>query len=485
MESNLEGKAMVMKRIVKWVSMLIGLLVLPATVLAWPVPDTGQTTCYDAAGNVIPCPQPGEAFYGQDGNYTINPPSYTKLDASGNDLPESAASWVMVRDNVTGLIWEVKQNKDDVKNYANPHDADNEYTWYDSNPETNGGDAGTPGDGTDTEDFIAALNTANFGGHSDWRLPTRQELRSIVNYSRVDPSIDTALFPNVVSSYYWSSTTYTYAAGTGNAWGMYFNSGYDDYGAKSNSYCVRAVRGGQTQNRFVDNGDGTVTDASTGLMWQQATAPGTYTWQQALSYCEGLSLAGHTDWRLSTIKELESIVNLARYNPSIDTAFPDTQSSYYWSPTTAASCTGVAWGMNFYSGNVYGNYKSNSYCVRAVRGGQSGSLLPAAPTANAATSITTSGFQANWSSVSGATGYRLDVSTSSAFSSFVSGYNNLDVGNSTSRSVSGLSSGTTYYYRVRAYNASGTGGNSNIISATTSEDNRIKGNLPFLPLLLE
>lgn len=127
------------------------------------MPDTGQTKCYDNEKE-IPCPQPGEAFYGQDANYTINPPSYTKLDASGNALPDSASSWVMVHDNVTGLIWEVKQNKDEVKDYTNPRDADNTYTWYDPDPATNGGDAGTPGDGTDTEDFIAALNAANFGG---------------------------------------------------------------------------------------------------------------------------------------------------------------------------------------------------------------------------------------------------------------------------------------------------------------------------------
>ena len=60
--------------------------------------------------------------------------------------PITATEWVMVRDNVTGLIWEVKQNQNAVTNYDDPHDADNNYTWYDSNPETNGGNAGTPGD---------------------------------------------------------------------------------------------------------------------------------------------------------------------------------------------------------------------------------------------------------------------------------------------------------------------------------------------------
>ncbi len=143
---------------------LIVLLVSP--VFAQPVPDTGQTKCYDNTKE-IPCPPEGEPFYGQDANYNINPPSYTKLDANGNVVSDSAASWVMVRDNVTGPIWEVKTNKDGVKNYNDPHDADNTYTWYDPDPGTNGGDAGTPGNGTDTKDFIDALNTARFGGFED------------------------------------------------------------------------------------------------------------------------------------------------------------------------------------------------------------------------------------------------------------------------------------------------------------------------------
>ena len=93
--------------------------------------------------------------------------------------------------------------------------------------------------------------------------------------------------------------------------------------------------------------------------------------------------------------------------------------------------------------------------------------LPPAPTALAATSLTSNGFTANWSSSTGATGYRLDVSTNSLFSSFVSGYQNLDAGNVLSSNVSRSRWGPTNYYRVRAYNAIGTSGNSATIVVPT------------------
>jgi hypothetical protein len=372
---------------------------LPLTIL---VPDTGQTLCYNVAGSVITCPSPGQALYGQDGNYSINPMSYTKLDAYGNDLPDSATTWYMVRDNVTRLIWEMKNNKDDKADYSNPHDADNEYTWYDSNPATNGGDAGTQSAGKDTESFLKALNDSNYGGYSDWRLPTIKELVSIVNHSisYPGPTINTTYFPNTAASWYWSSTTnanYTYGA-----WSVDFVYCYDDAGGKSVSNYVRAVRGGQSgplghlaigsfdvvdsesmdnasiaTGSYTDNGDGTVTDTSTGLRWQQAGSSNTQTWEQSLAYCEGLNLGGYTDWRLPTRKELQSLVDYSRYEPAINTTyFPNAAASWYWSSTTTAYYTDYAWGVDFYGGygdSHYG-YKYPAGYVRAVRGGQSGAF---------------------------------------------------------------------------------------------------------------
>ncbi|MBU3914429.1 DUF1566 domain-containing protein [bacterium] len=118
---------------------------------------------------------------------------------------------------------------------------------------------------------------------------------------------------------------------------------------------------------YTDNGNGTISDNITSLMWQKEDTDSTYTWEAALTYCEGLTLGSQSDWRLPNIRELESIVDETVYNPSINsTYFPNTNSWEYWSSTTHAD-TLVAWGVNFVNGSV-DDYE-NAY-VRCVRGGQ-------------------------------------------------------------------------------------------------------------------
>jgi hypothetical protein len=381
-----------MKRIISWAShcslkrergfsiialnavLMLFILFLPIPAAwAWVWPDTGQTKCYDNSVE-IPCPAQGQPFYGQDAQYQGPTRSYTKLGQNGAFLPDTAtqdSGWIMTRDNVTGLIWEIKTDDGGI------HDKDNTYTWYDSNPATNGGYAGTPGDGTDTEDFIAALNDANYGGFSDWRMPTIKELSSLVNssISYPGPTIDDAWFPYTVSSFYWSSTTTIDL--TTEAWCMYFNMGRVYNYPKTWSHHVRAVRGGSSESAaLTDNGDGTVTDTVTGLMWQKATAPGTYSWQSALSYCEDLPLAGYADWRLPNRNELQSLADYSRYHPAIDQLLvSSTESYFYWSSTTLAADPTLAYFVRFDNGLVDFYYKWYSFYVRAVRSIQSGGSI--------------------------------------------------------------------------------------------------------------
>jgi hypothetical protein len=360
---------------------------------AYILPDTGQIKFYNNSA-AISKPAPGDDFYGQDANY--NPAarqhSYTKLDSNGNDLPFTAPVWYQVRDNLTGLIWEVKNSKDGVKDYNNPRDADNSYTWYDSNSDTNGGDPGTPGNGTDTEDFINDLNSINSGagycGETGWRLPTVQELSSLVDAGLVKPSINSDYFHYVLSSSYWSSTADN-TNDTDIAWVVNFRSGYVFSFNKSNSYYVRAVRSGQSglltpliinQNDPNIEGDDTVTDPNTGLMWQRYEG-GAMSWQEALTYCEGLTLAGYKDWRLPDCNELQSLINYDHelYSLVLDSCyFPQGFTAYYWSSTTEVGNTSNAWLFGFGGGDSKKYDKLDNNYVRAVRSGQSGSLTHSA-----------------------------------------------------------------------------------------------------------
>ena len=111
-----------------------------------------------------------------------------------------------------------------------------------------------------------------------------------------------------------------------------------------------------------------VLDNNTGLIWQQTIPTDKYKWDNAVSYCNGLSYAGYNDWRLPTPQEFLTIVDNSRDNPAIDTTyFPNTPSGYFWSSSTYVSDTNYAWNVNFHVGNVLFNGKSNTNYVRCVR----------------------------------------------------------------------------------------------------------------------
>lgn len=126
-----------------------------------------------------------------------------------------ANAWACVRDNATGLIWE-------VKTAANQHDT---YSWDDA-----------------SRVFTAAVNAAELCGYADWRLPTQHELISIIDFGTRNPAIDRDFFPNTVSNFYWSADTF--APIPTRAWTIDFFSGAADAFGKPNEFRVRLVRGG-------------------------------------------------------------------------------------------------------------------------------------------------------------------------------------------------------------------------------------------------
>ncbi len=319
-------------------------------------PDSGQKSCYDENGALIRAPKRGERYYGQDGSYRINPLSFTKLADGAQPLADTAAwkgGWRMVRDNNTGLIWELKSPEKTDHNYKGCA-----YTWEDA------------------FSFVKGLNTRGYGGFRDWRLPNREELRTIVDYNGQIPAIDWKFFPDCLPAFYWGDTENKKEPVF--AWGVYFAYGCAICYLKHFYYPVRAVRGGASAGfggidrpAFRDNGDGTVTDELTGLMWKKDESPN-LNWEEALRYCAGLDWGGHKDWRLPTVRELGSIVDLSFKDKVwyFKEFFPGTQISplgFYWSSTTYGDTFG--WGCNFqfaYDG-YYAGKKEGRYPFRPVR----------------------------------------------------------------------------------------------------------------------
>ena len=298
--------------------------------LNYTVVDTNQTLSYDTNGTTIN-PAAGEAYYGQDAVHTGNQPNYTD---NGDGT---------VTDNNTGLMWQQV-----------PPEAF--YSW---------------------EAAQAYADSLVLAGYDDWRLPTMKESISLSDFTgssrpEIDqPYIDTAYFtmydPQLVTTFvpasaenpnrpkrnidgqFWSSNAYVGRTMNNNTSTFGFN--FIDGRIKSypngvdgptGTCFVRCVRGNPEygQNNYIDNGDGTITDLSTGLMWMKGDSGQALDWIDALAWAENLEYAGHDDWRLPNPKELHTLVDYTRApdaadpdmrTAAIDPVFDLTETeSWYW-----------------------------------------------------------------------------------------------------------------------------------------------------------
>jgi len=139
-----------------------------------------------------------------------------------------------------------------------------------------------------------------------------------------------------------------------------------DFNQKINSLAHKPIN--PNSMNFVKKGD-VVIDKDRKLMWQddKAVINNKMNWQEARKYCKNLNLAGFSDWRLPTIQELSTIIDLDRYNPAIAKEFKNVRSEWYWTNTSYADDSSNAWTFYFKNGDDDDYGKDNNYYVRCVR----------------------------------------------------------------------------------------------------------------------
>jgi uncharacterized protein len=352
------------------------------------LPKTGQTICYDNAGAIIDCKNSGQDGDLQKGVIWPSP----RFTDNGN---------LTVTDSLTGLMWTKDGNAPGPAGCIQTKSKN----WQQA------------------RDYISCINANKYLGYNDWRLPNRKELRSLVNYGEANSVtwLNTQGFTNV-QSYYWSSTAFAYDDRNGSVWTVFMHNGMVHNHFMSSNSSVWPVRSGKAgiinlpksgqmvcygermavidckktgqdgdlqkgvtwpNPRFTDNGDLTITDNLTGLMWTRGgSAPGPASckgsslknWQQALDYAACLNTnnyLGHNDWRVPNINELESLVHAGQAGPSdwlSSQGFTNVKSTY-WSSTTFTNSKNRALTVGMHIGGMEGETKERQIYVWPVRSG--------------------------------------------------------------------------------------------------------------------
>ena len=321
---------------------------------------TGQAKCYNSSGAETDCKETG-----QDGDIQAG---IAWPDPRFTDNGDGA-----VTDNLTGLMWMRDGNIKETR----PHS-----TCI----------FGCPPEGSElyngAASYVLMLNAEKYLGYSDWRLPNINELGSLLDLGKYGFTLpQDHYFVNIEKGFYWSSTIHSPFPldEPPNVWGMYFYSGIVSrietrYGDRGFIWPVRTtdaklVRISQTDGddpkfkngivwpnpRFIDNGNGTLSDALTGLVWTKNMNPvkKAITWQEALDYVAGMNKGaypnfGYVDWRLPNRKELESLQHYHTPRPwaASTILFTDYPGKSFWTSTTHMGNMQYAWSVVITSGTI-------------------------------------------------------------------------------------------------------------------------------------
>ena len=207
-------------------------------------------------------------------------------------------------------------------------------------------------------------------GYDDWRLPSRIELVSILDVTRVEPAIDVTAFPQTPNDWFWTSSIA--AEDPQAAWYVYFYFGYPKTDIATNQFssrCVRTAVPHPAPAKRYDTQTDTVRDIGTGLTWQRAVPAETFVLDAARAYCADLPLAGQKGWRVPSMVELLTLIDeQAASGPMIDrAAFPNTPSDAFWTSTDFGGTPGMAWQVYFDYGNGLYGLPNGMFHVRCVR----------------------------------------------------------------------------------------------------------------------
>lgn len=297
---------------------------------------TGQDSCSTETKN-FSCSDSSEEFedfFGQDAQYAEAEFCFPhNFSINTNDSEENDDDTVI--DNNTGLEWQ----------RAMPSEI---FNW---------------------DDAVSYCNNLTYAGHSDWRLPSPTELHTISDLGRHTPAFDTRYFSSITSYSRSLWTSQESKADTDKAYSVSYYDSSCPLTAKTYEYNVMCVRGNKLPTASFStqtiNEDIVVIDSATDLMWQK-TYETNKTWLLSLQYCENLTYAGYSDWRLPNKNELISLLDYGK-SAAPYSDFPDMPDEWFWSSSSIINNPAHGWTMSFIRGRGDKNFKTANGDVRCVR----------------------------------------------------------------------------------------------------------------------